>query len=243
MDINFEVILTAMFLVTGVFWVMNRLLLKRDEGVIEFLASLGPIFGLVLVLRSFVLEPFQIPSKSMVPTLKVGDFIVVNKWTYGLRLPVLRNKFFDVGSPQRGDVVVFFPPHESRYFIKRLVGLPGDKISIINGTLFVNNEMIKQTKSDIESCNSRSVVMSEKLGIKQFAIQKNLRPSRLSQNFSATVPKDHFFMIGDNRDNSSDSRIWGPVPKDRIVGKAVARWMFWDEFFSVPSFSRAGSID
>jgi len=237
------VILTAMFLVTGVFWVMNRLLLKRDEGVIEFLASLGPIFGLVLVLRSFVLEPFQIPSKSMVPTLKVGDFIVVNKWTYGLRLPVLRNKFFDVGSPQRGDVVVFFPPHESRYFIKRLVGLPGDKISIINGTLFVNNEMIKQTKSDIESGNSRSVVMSEKLGIKQFAIQKNLRPSRLSQNFSATVPKDHFFMIGDNRDNSSDSRIWGPVPKDRIVGKAVARWMFWDEFFSVPSFSRAGSID
>jgi signal peptidase I len=243
MDINFEVILTAMFLVTGVFWVMNRLFLKRDEGVIEFLASLGPIFGLVLVLRSFVLEPFQIPSKSMVPTLKVGDFIVVNKWTYGLRLPVLRNKFFDVGSPQRGDVVVFFPPHESRYFIKRLVGLPGDKISIINGTLFVNNEMIKQTKSDIESGNSRSVVMSEKLGIKQFAIQKNLRPSRLSQNFSATVPKDHFFMIGDNRDNSSDSRIWGPVPKDRIVGKAVARWMFWDEFFSVPSFSRAGSID
>ena len=243
MDINFEVILTAMFLVTGVFWVMNRLLLKRDEGVIEFLASLGPIFGLVLVLRSFVLEPFQIPSKSMVPTLKVGDFIVVNKWTYGLRLPVLRNKFFDVGSPQRGDVVVFFPPHESRYFIKRLVGLPGDKISIINGTLFVNNEMIKQTKSDIESGNSRSVVMSEKLGIKQFANQKNLRPSRLSQNFSATVPKDHFFMIGDNRDNSSDSRIWGPVPKDRIVGKAVARWMFWDEFFSVPSFSRAGSID
>lgn len=243
MDINFEVILTAMFLVTGVFWVMNRLLLKRDEGVIEFLASLGPIFGLVLVLRSFVLEPFQIPSKSMVPTLKVGDFIVVNKWTYGLRLPVLRNKFFDVGSPQRGDVVVFFPPHESRYFIKRLVGLPGDKISIINGTLFVNNEMIKQTNSDIEPGNSRSVVMSEKLGIKQFAIQKNLRPSRLSQNFSATVPKDHFFMIGDNRDNSSDSRIWGPVPKDRIVGKAVARWMFWDEFFSVPSFSRAGSID
>lgn len=243
MDINFEVILTVMFLVTGVFWLMNRLLLKRDEGVIEFLASLGPIFGLVLVLRSFVLEPFQIPSKSMVPTLKVGDFIVVNKWTYGLRLPVLRNKFFDVGSPQRGDVVVFFPPHESRYFIKRLVGLPGDKISIINGTLFVNNEMIKQTKSDIESGNSRSVVMSEKLGIKQFAIQKNLRPSRLSQNFSATVPKDHFFMIGDNRDNSSDSRIWGPVPKDRIVGKAVARWMFWDEFFSVPSFSRAGSID
>lgn len=243
MDINFEVILTVMFLVTGVFWLMNRLLLKRDEGVIEFLASLGPIFGLVLVLRSFVLEPFQIPSKSMVPTLKVGDFIVVNKWTYGLRLPVLRNKFFDVGSPQRGDVVVFFPPHESRYFIKRLVGLPGDKIRITNGTLFVNNEMIKQTNSDIEPGNSRSVVMSEKLGAKQFAIQKNQRPSRLSQNFSATVPKDHFFMIGDNRDNSSDSRVWGPVPKDRIVGKAVARWMFWDEFFSVPSFSRAGSID
>ena len=92
----------------------------------------------------------------MIPTSKVGDFIVGNKWTYGHRLPVLRNKFLDVGNPERGDVVVFFPPHESRYFIKRLVGLPGDKISIINGTLFVNNEMIEQTISDIEPGNSRS---------------------------------------------------------------------------------------
>ena len=243
MDINFEVILTVMFLITGVFWTMNRFLLKRDDGVIEFLASLGPIFGLVLVLRSFVMEPFQIPSKSMVPTLQVGDFIVVNKWTYGLRLPVIRNKIFDIGSPDRGDVVVFFPPHESRYFIKRLVGLPGDKINIINGVLFVNNEKIEQTESDITPDNSRSKVILEKLGNKQFAVQKNLRPSRLSQNFSATVPKDHFFMIGDNRDNSSDSRVWGPVPRERVVGKAVARWMFWDEFYSIPSFSRAGSID
>ena len=243
MDINFEVILTMMFLITGVFWAMNRFLLKRDDGVIEFLASLGPIFGLVLVLRSFVMEPFQIPSKSMVPTLKVGDFIVVNKWTYGLRLPVIRNKILDIGSPDRGDVVVFFPPHESRYFIKRLVGLPGDKINIINGVLFVNNEKIEQTDSDIKPDNSRSKVISEKLGDKQFAVQKNLRPSRFSRNFSATVPKDHFFMIGDNRDNSSDSRVWGPVPRERVVGKAVARWMFWDEFYSIPSFSRAGSID
>jgi signal peptidase I len=243
MDINFELLLTVMFLVTGIFWLLNRLLLKRGEGLIEFLASLGPIFGLVLVLRSFVMEPFQIPSKSMVPTLKVGDFIVVNKWAYGLRLPVIRSKFFDIGNPERGDVVVFFPPQESRYFINRLVGLPGDKINIINGILYINNEMVEQTKSDIKPGNGRSVVTSEKLGNVIFYTQKNRRPTRLSQNFSTTVPEDHFFMIGDNRDNSSDSRVWGPVPQDRVVGKAFARWMFWDDFFSIPSFERAGYIN
>ena len=243
MDFNFELILTVAFLITGAFWLVNRYLTKQEEGVIEFFASLAPVLGFVLILRSFIIEPFQIPSRSMVPTLKVGDFILVSKWNYGVRLPVIRTKIFDVSSPQRGDVIVFFPPHEDRYFIKRLVGLPGDKVQVINGVLYVNDQMMKQTKSDLDAGAPRSVVMNENLDDVEHSIQKRVPPTRLSQNFATLVPQGHYFMMGDSRDNSSDSRVWGPVPEERIVGKAFARWMFWDSYTSIPSFSRAGAID
>ncbi|MGY8849592.1 MAG: signal peptidase I [Pseudomonadales bacterium] len=242
MDLNFELILTIIFLLAGAFWLLNKFVIKQEEGLIEFTGSLAPVLGLVLVLRSFMIEPFQIPSQSMVPTLKVGDFILVSKWTYGIRLPVLRTKIIDVGSPERGDVMVFFPPHEERYFIKRVVGLPGDKIHVLNGVVFINGDKMEQTPSAEEPNSPRSVVMTEKLGGVEHMMQKRTSPTRLSQNFSAVVPEGHYFMMGDNRDNSSDSRVWGPVPEDRIVGKAFARWMFWDKFLSLPSFDRAGKI-
>lgn len=242
MNFNFELILTIIFLIAFAFWLINTFVVKQEEGLIEFAASLAPVLGLVLVLRSFMIEPFQIPSKSMVPTLKVGDFILVSKWSYGLRLPVLRTKIFDVDSPKRGDVVVFFPPHEERYFIKRLVGLPGDKIQVINGKLYVNNAAMPQTDTIVDTGASRSQVMMEDLDGVEHLIQKRVPPTRMSQNFSTLVPQGHYFMMGDSRDNSSDSRVWGPVPEERIVGKAFARWMFWDDFLSVPSFSRAGKI-
>tara|TARA_B110000977_G_scaffold64045_1_gene87163 strand:+ start:161 stop:892 length:732 start_codon:yes stop_codon:yes gene_type:complete len=242
MDLNFELILTIIFLLAGAFWLLNKFVIKQEEGLIEFTGSLAPVLGLVLVLRSFMIEPFQIPSQSMVPTLKVGDFILVSKWTYGIRLPVLRTKIIDVGSPERGDVMVFFPPHEERYFIKRVVGLPGDKIHVLNGVVFINGDKMEQTPSAEEPNSPRSVVMTEKLGGVKHMMQKRTSPTRLSQNFSAVVPEGHYFMMGDNRDNSSDSRVWGPVPEDRIVGKAFARWMFWDKFLSLPSFDRAGKI-
>jgi signal peptidase I len=242
LNFNFELILTIIFLIAFAFWLINTFVVKQEEGLIEFAASLAPVLGLVLVLRSFMIEPFQIPSKSMVPTLKVGDFILVSKWSYGLRLPVLRTKIFDVDSPKRGDVVVFFPPHEERYFIKRLVGLPGDKIQVINGKLYVNNAAMPQTDTIVDAGAPRSQVMMEDLDGVEHLIQKRVPPTRMSQNFSTLVPQGHYFMMGDSRDNSSDSRVWGPVPEERIVGKAFARWMFWDDFLSVPSFSRAGKI-
>jgi signal peptidase I len=242
LNFNFELILTIIFLIAFAFWLINKFVVKQEEGLIEFAASLAPVLGLVLVLRSFMIEPFQIPSKSMVPTLKVGDFILVSKWSYGLRLPVLRTKIFDVDSPKRGDVVVFFPPDEERYFIKRLVGLPGDKIQVINGKLYVNNAAMPQTDTIVDAGAPRSQVMMEDLDGVEHLIQKRVPPTRMSQNFSTLVPQGHYFMMGDNRDNSSDSRVWGPVPEERIVGKAFARWMFWDDFLSVPSFSRAGKI-
>ncbi len=242
MDLNFELILTVVFMVAAVFWLLNKFLVKQAEGPIEFMGSLAPVLGLVLVLRSFVVEPFQIPSSSMVPTLKVGDFILVNKWTYGIRLPVIRHKIIEINAPQRGDVMVFFPPHEERYFIKRVVGLPGDEIHVLNGVLYINGDKMTQKVLADEQAAPRSVVMSEDLTGVEHAIQKRVLPTRLSQNFTAVVPEGHYFMMGDNRDNSSDSRVWGPVPEDRIVGRAFARWMFWDKFLSLPSFERAGKI-
>ncbi len=242
MDLNFELILTLLFLFSGACWLVNRRLSKNDESALGFIASLAPILGLVLVLRSFVVEPFQIPSRSMVPTLLAGDYILVNKWIYGIRLPAVRTKIFSVSSPKRGDVMVFFPPHQERYFIKRVVGLPGDKVSVIQGVLFVNGEKMQQTALPIESYMPRSVVMEENLTGVEHLMQKRLSPTRISMNFSATVPEGHYFMMGDNRDDSSDSRVWGPVPEENIVGKAFARWMFWDNYSSLPSFERAGRI-
>lgn len=224
------------------FWLLNRLWLRADSGAVEYIASLAPVLGIVLVLRSFIIEPFQIPSSSMVPTLQKGDFIVVNKWVYGLRLPVLRNLVVPIGEPERGDVMVFFPPHEQRYFIKRLVGLPGDKVSVVDGVLFINGAQMAQSDAQPVADDLRSALFSENLDGYQHPIQRRLQPGRLSQNFHDVVPPGHYFMMGDNRDNSSDSRVWGPVPAERVVGKAFARWMFWDERMSLPSFSRAGTI-
>lgn len=243
MDLNFELILTVIFLLSSLFWLLNKFVIRQTEGSVEFIGSLAPVLGLVLVLRSFVVEPFQIPSSSMVPTLKVGDFILVNKWTYGVRLPVLRSKIIDVESPKRGDVMVFFPPHVDRYFIKRVVGLPGDEIHVLDGVLYINGEKMPQKVLPDEVTAPRSVVMTEELTGVEHMIQKRLLPTRLSQNYTAVVPEGHYFMMGDNRDNSSDSRVWGPVPEERIVGKAFARWMFWDKFLSLPNFERAGKID
>ena len=242
MDLNFELILTLIFLVAFAFWLLNKFVVKQEEGGIEFIGSLAPVLGLVLLLRSFVVEPFQIPSQSMLPTLKVGDFILVSKSTYGIRLPVLRTKLVDISSPKRGDVMVFFPPHEDRYFIKRVVGLPGDKVQVLNGVLYINGEQMEQVLGPEEATSARSVVMTENLVGSQHLIQKRISPTRLSQSYTSMVPDGHYFMMGDNRDNSSDSRVWGPVPEERIVGKAFARWMFWNNFLSVPSFDRAGKI-
>lgn len=242
MDFNFELILTVIFFICGLCWLMNKSIRADEDSLIGFFASLAPVLGIVLVLRSFIAEPFQIPSKSMVPTLKVGDYILVNKWIYGVRLPVLHTKIIDVSLPERGDVMVFYPPHQDRYFIKRVIGLPGDKVNLIKGQLFINGEKMAQKAYIDEPAAPRSVLMMEDLGSTEHLMQRRNLPTRLSLNFSTTVPTGHYFMMGDNRDNSSDSRVWGPVPENRIVGKAFARWMFWDSFTSLPSFERAGKI-
>lgn len=215
----------------------------REPVVVEYAKSFFPVLLVVFVLRSFIVEPFQIPSSSMVPTLLVGDYILVNKYTYGIRLPVVRTKVLALNEPKRGDVMVFFPPHmNDTYFIKRVVGLPGDTVTYRDKVLFVNGAKVEEdTLAVVPDGQSRNRLGLASLGEARHLVQVDeTRPSR---NFSVLVKPGHYFMMGDNRDNSSDSRVWGQVPEADIVGKAFAVWMHWDSLFSLPSFSRVGLIE
>lgn len=217
--------------------------LPGEPVFVEYSRSFFPVLFVVFVLRSFIAEPFQIPSSSMEPTLEVGDYILVNKFIYGIRLPVLRTQIIDVQEPMRGDVMVFFPPHLNKtYYIKRVIGLPGDTVSYRNKRLYINDEPVSQDQlAVIPKGRSRLQLSLASLGDKNHLQQIDLvRPAR---DFTITVKPGHYFMMGDNRDNSSDSRVWGQVSEKDIVGKAFAIWMHWDSLFSVPSFSRVGSIE
>jgi len=215
----------------------------REPVVVEYAKSFFPVLLVVFVLRSFLVEPFQIPSFSMVPTLEVGDYILVNKYTYGIRLPVLRTKVWALNEPRRGDVMVFFPPHmNDTYFIKRVVGLPGDTVAYRHKRLYVNGrEMPAETLAVLPEGASRYQLGTETLGDARHLVQND--ESRPARDFSVLVKPGHYFMMGDNRDNSSDSRVWGQVPEKDIVGKAFAVWMHWDSLLSIPSFSRVGLIE
>lgn len=217
--------------------------LPRESTLVEYCRSFFPVLFVVFVLRSFIAEPFQIPSSSMEPTLETGDYILVNKFTYGIRLPVLRTRIFEVSDPKRGDVMVFFPPHlPDTYYIKRVIGTPGDVVKYRNKRLYVNDEPVPLDQlAVIPTGRTRHQVSLASFGGKQHLQQVDLlRPAR---DFTVTVKPGHYFMMGDNRDNSLDSRGWGQVSEESIVGKAFAIWMHWESFFSIPSFSRAGRIE
>lgn len=261
MDFDFPLILVVLTALAGFMWLTDRVFLSKQRETddappwyVESTAPFFPVLLIVLVLRSFIVEPFQIPSGSMIPTLKIGDFILVNKFAYGLRLPVSGTKVVSLGKPERGDVMVFFPPNDKRYFIKRVVGLAGDEIRVINNVLFVNGEKMPQSTLDsaepyfveksITERNSPSnaqIMMEDLTGVDHL-IRKHQTPGQLGRNYSTIVPEGHYFMMGDNRDNSSDSRVWGPVPEENVVGKAFAVWMHWEKVLSIPSFDTMGGI-
>jgi signal peptidase I len=218
-----------------------KVFLSQDLVVAEYAKSFFPVLAIVLVLRSFIIEPFQIPSASMVPTLEIGDYILVNKYHYGIRLPVLGTKIVDINEPERGDIMVFFPPHDERYFIKRVVGVPGDKISYSNKELTINGEKMSQEfLAELPVRNPEFRRLNEKLGDVEHLIHNSKHIFR--GDFSITVKAGHYFMMGDNRDNSSDSRVWGQVPEKNIVGKAFAIWMHKGSITELPSFDRVGAI-
>jgi len=212
--------------------------------IVDYAKSFFPIIFAVLILRSFLFEPFQIPTGSMIPTLNVGDFIVVNKNAYGVRLPVSGTKIVDVGEPKRGDVMVFIPPHDPNYYIKRVIGLPGDHIRYANKTIYVNGESLEQEYVDFINTRRPPVVYSlETVGDITHDIYTSpsptyIRPGSWLWPEGRVIPEGHYFMMGDNRDNSSDSRVWGPVSENKIVGKAVAVWMHKDPGLKLPTFSQ-----
>ena len=211
--------------------------------VVEYCRSFFPILFIVLILRSFIVEPFQIPSQSMLPTLEVGDFILVNKFTYGLRLPVIGTEIVDLGEPERGDVMVFRNPEDNRTnYIKRVIGIPGDTVTLLGKELYVNGELVEQQLlAAMPADNPQELIYEESLGGATYRIQKESGPSSIRAEWK--VPADSYFMLGDNRDRSRDSRYIGVVPANNIVGQAFAIWMHWESFFSIPSFSRSGMIE
>lgn len=213
----------------------------REPVPVEYAKSFFPILFGVFLLRSFLFEPFQIPTGSMIPSLNVGDFIVVNKYAYGIRLPVTGTKILNIGEPKRGDVMVFIPPHEPVYYIKRVIGLPGDHVQYRDKVIYINGEALPV--SDQKLIEEQGILHSqEQIGgiahdIYTAASERFARTYDFMPAEGIVVPEGHYFMMGDNRDNSSDSRYWGPVSEDSIVGKAVAVWMQKEPGFSLPRFN------
>src|SRR5450830_671706 len=231
--------------------------IMRQPTWIEYSGSFFPVIATVFFLRSFLYEPFKIPSSSMVPTLLVGDLILVNKFTYGIRLPVINQKIIQINDPQRGDVMVFkYPKDMSQDYIKRVVGVPGDKITYENKRLTVNGVEVKYTQLD-DYLNDERLVYNKQYeenltGVshrilnddsKSTYTREAVDPFPHSENctyryegFTCVVPAGNYFMMGDNRDNSLDSRYWGFVPDKNIVGKAFFVWMNLGNLRRIGSF-------
>jgi signal peptidase I len=274
MSFDFPLLLVLLTIGTGVVWALDSLWLKpsrqqrvaslerggeadterldkagREPYLVEMSRSFFPIILIVLVVRSFIVEPFRIPSGSMMPTLLIGDFILVNKFAYGVRLPVLNLRILDTGTPQRGDVAVFrYPENPKIDFIKRIVGVPGDYVVYRNKVLYINGEPAAQRYLNgyigMGSGNMMTgarLLQEELTGVEHEIL---VMPGRndFGGDFEYLVPQGHYFAMGDNRDNSRDSRFWGFLPEENLVGKAFLIWMNWDwQQDGVVGWSRLGN--
>jgi signal peptidase I len=273
MNFDFPAFLVLASLLTGGIWLADALLFAprrrrlaaaepagtyREPVWVEYAKSFFPVIFAVLLLRSFLVDPFRIPSNSMMPTLLTGDFILVNKFAYGLRWPVLNTKFLEIGEPQNGDVVVFKYPLDGRTdYIKRVIGIPGDEVWYRDKTIYLNGEPQPQLPIGTFTGVGSGAVMTgamealEKLAGGEHLILTRLDAPNLPMGCHVLaagpvrVPEGQYFVMGDNRDNSNDSRCWGFVPEENLVGKAFAIWMHWDgERDEVPpiAWGRLGDV-
>lgn len=261
MTFDFAFYLLTGTIITGLIWALDAFILaprrkadpfeysseslpgtsgSKEPVIIEYAKSFFPVLLIVFLLRGFLVEPFRIPSGSMIPTLYIGDFILVNKFAYGIRLPVFNNKMIEIDDPKRGDVVVFrYPRDPSIDYIKRLIGLPGDHVAYYKKVLYVNGKPIKRkfiSKYDGPGEENAASMYEEDLN--GMLHDMLLIPGRPGLDAEYIVPDGHYFMMGDNRDNSNDSRYWGVVSDKYIVGKAFMIWMNWD---SGINFDRIGN--
>lgn len=275
MDFDFNLILVPITLIFILVWLLDKFVFKQratkgrgnENFIIAWAYDFWPILAFVLVLRSFLYEPFNIPSDSMVPTLETGDFILVNKFEYGVKLPVLNTKILDTGSPERGDVAVFrYPPQPTISYIKRIIGLPGDHIVYDHGQLSINGQKVVKVPLEFARDKDRldtpkAIYHRETLGEHTYTMREleNVNVARQapfinyvengkysSENglyWEVKVPKGHYFAMGDNRDQSADSRFWGLVPEENLTGRAFFIWMHKEPGLNFPSFSRNGAID
>ncbi|MDP3123522.1 MAG: signal peptidase I [Thiobacillus sp.] len=260
---NFALILFIALVVTGGIWLLDVLVFRRfrDKDVrepllVEYAKSFFPVILIVFGLRSFLVEPFKIPSGSMMPTLLIGDFILVNKYTYGIRLPVINKKVVELNSPERGDVMVFrYPADPGLDYIKRVIGVPGDLIEYRDKKLSVNGQPVRLDNAGTysyvgnglsyvtamvyqEHLNGVGHTMMAEPGkpsvfppqVMDFPYRENCSYNAEGEGFACKVPAGHYFTMGDNRDASNDSRYWGFVPDQNIVGKAFFIWMNFDDF-------------
>jgi len=255
MDFDFELVLTLAVLISGLVALLDILVFapKRKATnakmpmLFEYARSFFPVLLLVLILRSFLLEPFRIPSGSDKPTLLVGDFIVANKIIYGLRLPVIRTKIYPVQEPKIGDIFLFHSPVDSSMnLIKRVIGGPGDHISYVNKVLTVNGKEATQkyigTAVDTDEAGQQWPVQEYQENLNGVQHLIYVRPDAPVQDFSLVVPPNSYFAMGDNRDNSNDSRYWGFVPEQNLLGKAFAIWLSWDSDTHRFRWDRVGQV-
>ncbi len=256
--ISFPLFMILILLLTGIVWLVDTLFFQKKRAIgeaeptaVEYAKSFFPVILLVFLIRSFVAEPFKIPSGSMMPTLLAGDYILVNKYTYGLRVPLVNNVFFEVNQPHRGDVIVFhYPPDPKVDYIKRIVGLPGDKIQYQDKRLTINGKFLDVVAEanydyEMEGANIISAQrLQEQLGEVKHDIlihdfpnhyEANSLGDRFQNDETITVPAGSYYAMGDNRDNSSDSRVWGFVPEKNLVGKAFFIWFNFDKFGRIGS--------
>ena len=266
--ISFALFLFLLLVLTGVIWLLDWAVLRKTRGqdvpepvVVDYARSFFPVILIVFMLRSFLVEPFKIPSGSMLPTLEIGDFILVNKYDYGIRLPILNRKIVELGAPKRGDVMVFrYPKDPSLDYIKRVVGLPGDTVEYRSKHLYINGEAVPLTLTGQYEYVAGGLdyvagqTYQEKLGEHQHTSMmiREMPPVILhqvdgnfphrsnctygEQGFRCQVPEGHYFMLGDNRDASNDSRYWGFVPDANIVGRAFMIWLNFSDFGRIGRF-------
>ncbi|MGZ4954080.1 MAG: signal peptidase I [Methylobacter sp.] len=256
MDYDFSFFLAVATLVTGVIWGGYLLVLKstgevfdeeKEPLLVEYARSFFPVVLIVLLLRSFIAEPFRIPSASMMPTLLIGDFILVNKFTYGIRLPVINKKIIELNEPQRGDIVVFrYPKDPTVDYIKRVIGLPGDRVAYHDKKLQINGVPINQVSlgryqgvGQGEDMTGNEHLSEDLTGVEHSILIRN---DAASAEGVYIVPKGSYFVMGDNRDNSNDSRYWGTVPEENLVGKAFFIWMSWDWQHEGVGLDRIGTV-